>query len=144
MGFNGVQKITYVMLFLWSAWLHASSIPYTVLFTGEDGNSYFKNGELPLNLDKNGGMYSPIAVENVVFGKSPIEQQKWHNTPRKMFIIVLSGVMQIQTSGGEIKDFEAGTVLLANDVTGKGHLTRALHEEPVNYLAVPLISETKS
>ena len=115
-----------------------SAIPYTILFTGHDGDSCFKAGEVLLSPNTVGLASSPTAVKNIIFGASPIDAQDWHNTPIQMYIIVLSGVMQIQISNGETRNFKAGDILLAEDLTGKGHITRALNGESVNYLAVPL------
>jgi hypothetical protein len=38
----------------------------------------------------------------------------------------LSGGVEIEVSDGEVRRFEAGSVFLAEDVTGKGHKSRAL------------------
>ena len=37
-----------------------------------------------------------------------------------------------------MRHFNAGDILLAEDLTGKGHITRALNDEPVSYLAMLL------
>ena len=113
-------------------------MPYTILFTGKDGRSCFKKGEEPLNPSHVGLASSCIPVKNIILGQSPVEDQDWHNTPVRMYIVVLSGVMQVEVSGGEMRDFNAGNILLAEDLTGKGHITRALNDEPVNYLAILL------
>lgn len=114
-------------------------IPYTILLTDKDGNSYFKEATEELNPTKVGFTSHMIPVHNVFFGQGPNEEQDLHNPAQKLFIIVLSGVMQIETSRGEIKNFSPGEVLLAEDLTGKGHKTRSLNGESVNYLAIPLI-----
>ncbi|KTD09346.1 hypothetical protein SAMN02746073_2364 [Legionella jamestowniensis DSM 19215] len=120
--------------------LHAAKpIPYTILLTDKDGNSYFKTAKEELNPAKVGFTSSVIPAHKVFFGKGPNKEQDWHNPAQKLFIIVLSGVMQIETSRGEIKNFSPGEILLAEDLTGKGHKTRSLNEEPVNYLAIPSI-----
>ncbi|MBA3536664.1 MAG: hypothetical protein H0T84_08660 [Tatlockia sp.] len=110
------------------------AISYTILFTGVDGNSYFKTGEEVLNPDKIGFTTRGLPVKSLFFGEGPEHEQDWHNPPQSMFIIVLSGVMQIETSSGEIKNFNSGDILLAEDLTGKGHRTRNLNGELVSYL----------
>ncbi|VEB32702.1 hypothetical protein [Legionella cherrii] len=46
-------------------------------------------------------------------------------------------MVQIEASNGDIKNFNPGGMLLAEDLTGKGHKTRNLHGEAVSYLAIP-------
>ncbi|TAL59356.1 MAG: hypothetical protein EPN84_11375 [Legionella sp.] len=133
-------KLTFLMYLGLGSALHASqSIPYTVLLTDEKGNSYFKAAKEELNPTKIGFTSPELPVHHVFFGKSPGKEQNWHNPSKKLFIIVLSGVMQIETSRGEIKNFNPGEILLAEDITGKGHKTRSPNNKPVNYLAIPLI-----
>lgn len=114
------------------------SIPYTILLTDEDGHSYFKAATEELNPARVGFTSPMFPVDNIFFGKSSDKEQDWHNPTQRLFIIVLSGVMQIEASRGEIKDFSPGEVLLAEDLTGKGHKTRSLNGESVSYLAIPL------
>ncbi|GGI78407.1 hypothetical protein GCM10007966_03840 [Legionella impletisoli] len=119
--------------------LHAAkAVPYTMLLTDKDGNSYFKTASEELNPDKVGLTTRMIPVNNVFFGEGPGKEQDWHNPSQRLFIIVLSGVMQIETSSGETKNFRSGEIVLLEDLTGKGHKTRNLNEQPVSYLALPL------
>ena len=48
----------------------------------------------------------------------------WHPTPRRWFVITLSGALQITTSDGETRVFGPGSLCLLDDTTGKGHNTR--------------------
>jgi quercetin dioxygenase-like cupin family protein len=49
-----------------------------------------------------------------------------HNAPQPCIAIVLSGDGEVVTSGGESRRFHPGEVLFCNDLTGKGHVTRAI------------------
>jgi quercetin dioxygenase-like cupin family protein len=49
-----------------------------------------------------------------------------HNAPQPYVVIVLSGEGEVLTSDGEARRFHPGEVLLCNDLTGKGHVTRAI------------------
>lgn len=139
---NFFSKLIFIILLA----VHVSSyaaegIPYMVLYTGKDNHSYLKEAERTLNPAKIGSVTGSVAVSNVFFGKGAAETQDWHNAPQRLFIIILSGIMQIETSSGQIKDFKAGDVLLAEDLTGRGHITRALNKQPVQYLAMMLKNE---
>ena len=49
---------------------------------------------------------------------------EWHNAPRRQYIITLSGSAEIVIGDGTVKAFGPGDVLLADDLTGQGHITR--------------------
>lgn len=49
-----------------------------------------------------------------------------HNAPQPYVCIILSGEGEVTTSDGESRRFRPGEVLFCNDLTGKGHVTRAL------------------
>lgn len=49
-----------------------------------------------------------------------------HNAPHPYVVVVLSGEGEVVTSDGESRRFHPGDVLFCDDLTGKGHVTRAL------------------
>jgi quercetin dioxygenase-like cupin family protein len=49
-----------------------------------------------------------------------------HNAPQPYVVIILSGEGEVVTSAGESRRFPPGEVLFCNDLTGNGHMTRAL------------------
>ena len=49
-----------------------------------------------------------------------------HNAPQPYIVIVLSGEGEVLTSDGESRRFQPGELLFCNDLTGKGHVTRAI------------------
>jgi len=49
-----------------------------------------------------------------------------HNAPQPYIVIVLSGDGEVATSDGNARRFHAGDVLFCDDLTGKGHVTRAI------------------
>ena len=50
----------------------------------------------------------------------------WHPTPRRWFVVTLSGELQITTSDNETRIFRPGAMCLLDDMTGKGHNTRVI------------------
>jgi quercetin dioxygenase-like cupin family protein len=48
-----------------------------------------------------------------------------HNAPQPYICIILSGNGQVVTSDGEARRFGPGDLLFCDDLTGKGHVTRA-------------------
>jgi hypothetical protein len=50
----------------------------------------------------------------------------WHPTPKRWFVVTLAGQMEMTTSDGETRRFGPGSIVLLDDLTGKGHNTRVL------------------
>ena len=48
----------------------------------------------------------------------------WHNPPRRELVIWLTGEVEFETSDGDIRRLAAGSIVLAEDRTGKGHISR--------------------
>ena len=53
-------------------------------------------------------------------------RQDWHPAPSKRFVMVLSGVGEIEVGDGARRKFGPGAVLLVTDTQGRGHRTRVL------------------
>jgi hypothetical protein len=62
----------------------------------------------------------------------------WHTAPRRQFILLLDGHIEIETSDGAVRQFKGGDVLLVEDTTGKGHRTRELSGRPRQSVFVAL------
>ncbi len=46
-----------------------------------------------------------------------------HHAPRRQFVVFLDGWVRITTSDGDTRTLPAGSVVLAEDVDGRGHVT---------------------
>ena len=62
-----------------------------------------------------------------------------HNAPQPYIAIILSGEGEVVTSDGEARRFHPGEVLFCNDLTGKGHVTRAVTD-----LVLAFVNRAKS
>ena len=56
----------------------------------------------------------------------------------RQYVITLSGQGEIEVGDGSKKLFEPGDVLLAEDTTGQGHVTRVVGDQPRTMMWVPL------
>lgn len=95
------------------------------IVTGSDGKSHF--AEPPALLPESGGGGPFVPTKTVQFMRV-IPQgagfpDDWHPAPKRQFIVLLSGEMELEIETGEKRILTAGDVLLAEDLTGKGHLT---------------------
>jgi quercetin dioxygenase-like cupin family protein len=52
----------------------------------------------------------------------------FHNAPARQYIALMDGVIEIETSLGDKRIFKQGDVLLAEDITGKGHRSRNIEQ----------------
>ena len=64
-----------------------------------------------------------------------------HNAPRRLFIVQIDGTVEVEASDGEKRVFGPGSVLLVEDTTGKGHVTRSLTPGPRATLIAPVAGE---
>ncbi len=76
---------------------------------------------------------------SVTFRSQPVGLvQDWHTAPRRQYIVTLRGMAEIETGNGEIRHFGPGDVLLADDLTGKGHVTRVIGTETRLSVTIPI------
>jgi hypothetical protein len=66
-----------------------------------------------------------------------LKDADWHTTPVRQFVIWLTGWVEYETSDGDTRRCEAGTVVLQEDTAGKGHRSRHPAEGQFN-IFIPL------
>lgn len=101
---------------------------YIELYTGGDNKSYFKEIDAGVETQQPLGSYSKkYPVSNMIFRDFEADNVfDWHTAPQTQYIIYLEGEVEVESSGGEKRIFTQGDILLANDLTGIGHVTRTL------------------
>ena len=102
----------------------------TRIFSDDAGESHFEDIKIPLKESGEIGFLSEIQeVSGIIFRKvKPNYDFDFHQAPARQYIILQDGTIEIETSLGEKRTFEAGNVLLMEDTFGKGHRTRNLKE----------------
>jgi hypothetical protein len=114
------------------------------VYSGKDGRSHLE----PLALDMkpfkdHEGSYgeaSPMqAASGIAFRVAPPGYVlDWHCAPRRQYSISLSGTAEIEVGDGTKARVGPGDVVLAEDLTGQGHVTRVVGDQPRFYAIVPL------
>jgi hypothetical protein len=95
------------------------------IFTGEDNQSHFEDVEIPLLPGEYGVQSAPLPTGGVIFRETPADGNLgFHPAPRCQFVITLSGMGEIVCGDGTRRRFGPGDVMLAEDTTGQGHITR--------------------
>jgi len=62
----------------------------------------------------------------------------WYCAPRRQYSLSLSGTAEIEVGDGTVARIGPGDVVLAEDLTGQGHITRVVGDQPRFYAIVPL------
>ncbi len=99
----------------------------TRIYSGDDGQSHFEELDLPLAISDAGAMSTAIPMDSIfVRDTSEAGPEVWdyHVAPRRQFVIHLAGVAEIEVGDGTKRRFGPGDVLLADDRTGQGHISR--------------------
>jgi hypothetical protein len=112
----------------------------TRLYTGPDGEAHFEDMDIPL---KDGGQIGRLSdlipAKGVIFRETgPDYDYDWHNAPRRQFIIMLDGSVDIEIGDGTKRRFGPGDVLLVEDTTGRGHISRAVNNQTRHSIFVTL------
>ena len=96
-------------------------VTITRMFTGPDGLTHFQETNLPVGEPM-------MKVAGVQFNRAAGPQQTgttgtfaFHNAPHRRYVVTLSGRAEIEASGGGTFVADAAHILLAEDLTGKGH-----------------------
>lgn len=74
----------------------------------------------PLRLSDN----FPASWCNICRVPAGMGEVDWHNPPQRLLVLWLTGEVEFETSDGDIRRLPAGSVVLAEDTTGKGHISR--------------------
>jgi quercetin dioxygenase-like cupin family protein len=120
-------------------------ITVTRLYSGPDGQTHAGNIEVTLMPSR----AYPGTEESESFKVSgaqflrlpPGNVQDWHNAARRQYVVTLSGRGKVELMGGEKIQLTPGRIVLAEDVTGKGHITRSIGPEDLVFLIVPFATK---
>lgn len=106
---------------------------YSRLFSDGEGETHFE--DLEINLESVD--YAPPAPPFMVselrsathYGFSQFPSGwvgEWHPAPRRQFYLLLSGEIECTVSDGERRLFGPGSIVLLEDTTGKGHVSKVV------------------
>lgn len=112
----------------------------TRLFTGVDGETHFEDFDIPLTDAGSIGQLSELyPATGIIFRETaPEYDYTWHTAPRRQFIIMLDGAVDVIIGDGTTRRFGTGNILLVEDTTGRGHISRAVDNQPRRSVFVTL------
>ncbi len=114
------------------------------VYSGSDGQSHISETPLAMRpfTDTEGAHGEATAMQSasgIAFRVSPPGYVLgWHCAPRRQYSISLSGSAEIEVGDGTVARVGPGDVVLAEDLTGQGHITRVIGDQPRFYAIVPL------
>ena len=103
-------------------------VKVTRLYTGADGKTKVEEYEIPLKTQGRGTELSQtVAVKSLQFRRTNKDYDlDWHAAPNRQYVVTLSGESEIELDGGRKLRLGPGHILLAEDTTGQGHISRAV------------------
>jgi quercetin dioxygenase-like cupin family protein len=105
------------------------------MYTGDDGHSHIEDQALSshpiLSTEQSTAHITFREMEAGFF-------MDWHNAPRRQYVIILGGQMEIGFNDGTKRRFHPGDAILASDLTGSGHTTKSAGDGPALVGVVPL------
>jgi hypothetical protein len=110
------------------------------LYTGADGRSHFEDLRIPLkSTGKIGFISELVKATGVVFRETGGDYNyEFHTAPRRQYVVNLEGEVEIEVGDGSKRILRSGDVLLAEDTTGQGHISRAVNAKPRKSLFITL------
>ena len=117
----------------------------TRLYTGADGQTHAEEIEAKFTAGGPNEVFKLMAITGAELHRYPPGTvQDWHNAPRRQYVITLSGQGEVELTGGKKIHMGPGHIDLAEDTTGKGHITRTIGNEDRVTVTLPLSDQSRS
>jgi hypothetical protein len=107
-------------------------------FTGADGQTHFEE----INAGSVDGTKLLPVTSASLHHSMPGSVTAWHTAPNRQYVITIAGHGELEASDGKKVELGPGTIELAEDMTGKGHITRTIGNEERVTLWLPLVDQT--
>ncbi|MCE2463927.1 MAG: hypothetical protein J4F46_08495 [Dehalococcoidia bacterium] len=105
------------------------------VYSGDDGESHFED----LTPDQLAEIAPRIGDGPIMLNRSQAQSfSDYHNAPRLQYVVFMAGEVEFEAADGSKRRMGPGDVLVAEDLTGHGHIARGVGTESRMSLAVPL------
>ncbi len=86
-----------------------------------------------------GKMAAPLPVSSMILRENEAGYDyDWHVAPRKQYIVMLEGQVEIQVSDGQKRTFGPGEIVLVEDTVGEGHKSKSPDGKPRKSIFLPV------
>jgi quercetin dioxygenase-like cupin family protein len=107
------------------------------LYTGPDGQTHTE--EIEALAPDGSNTYKLMANSGATLNRAPPGRvADWHTAPRRQYVITLSGHGEVELIDGTKIELGPGSIDLAEDLTGKGHITRVIGDEDRVTISIPV------
>jgi len=113
-------------------------VKITRLYTGPDGQTHAEEIEAKFGPNGTGGFKLMAGAGAEIRRAPPGRVADWHTAPRRQYVITLSGHGEVELIDGTKIALGPGSIDLAEDLTGKGHITRVVGNEDRVTIAIPV------
>jgi hypothetical protein len=115
------------------------AVVITRLFTGPDGQTHAEEIDAKFSPAGGNDVYKLMANAGAEIHRAPPGRvADWHTAPRRQYVVTISGHGEIELMGGKKVEVGPGSIELAEDLTGKGHITRTVGTEDRVTIQIPL------
>ncbi len=117
-------------------------IEYSKLSTDTNRETHWSTEKMPWNYWFSNGRQTTTEKADAVhfYRLDGSLDMGLHRAPRKQYLVILHGTLQIEASDGEIRQFPPGSIVLVSDAepNSYGHKTKVLGNKDVIAVVVPL------
>jgi hypothetical protein len=98
------------------------------IFTRDSGDSAIEIRRVPMSGAER-PMSETFKCDSIFFRETPEGHvQDFHNAPRRQLIFLTSGILELEASDGHRTLCLPGDLIFAEDMQGKGHITRSIRD----------------
>jgi hypothetical protein len=110
------------------------------VYEDASGESHFRDIEVDwVEETPTGKLSKRLPATGIMFRETIMDfEDSWHRAPRRQYVISLAGGVEITVSDGETRRIGAGEIVLVEDTTGKGHITKSSGAKPRQTIFVPI------
>jgi hypothetical protein len=110
------------------------------LYEDANGESHFRDIEVDwVEETPSGKLSGRLPAAGIMFRETTTDyENSWHRAPRRQYVISLAGGISITASDGETRHIGRGEIVLVEDTTGKGHITKSSGDKPRHTIFVPI------
>jgi hypothetical protein len=124
--------------------LNLTRVTYHRVYTDPQGESHFDVVTVKQSLVQ----AAPPAAPFYVSEDGPASKYRFytfepgwvgelHPAPTRQFLALMSGEVEMETTDGTVRRFRPGGLVLLEDISGKGHVTRNVGDGSATFLVVP-------
>jgi len=117
----------------------AKPMKITRLYTGPDGQTHAQEIEVKFGANGSDPFKLAAGAGAEIRRAPPGRVADWHTAPRRQYVITLSGHGEVELIDGTKIPLGPGSIDLAEDLTGKGHITRVIGNEDRVTIAIPVV-----